>query len=360
MLMIGESVLSLLIVETVDSRDYYITAYLGALTVIILQILKFESEPSHSDGHALWRSMEAAVCFSVLVQILSMGLIAFGVSYKVMLTTIATQVSTDSDYGGSACGDTVYDDDYHRILGGAELCPEDGKGHRLLAAVPTITGQATAALFCGSLAIVVISLEFMLLSHAGFAKNYKRIFKMTDNSEGKHIDLPLLFIGSAKVLIILFTATISQWEIDPTSLTIFGFIIVSALAVSRVVCWGLVHRKEQLKRLMSIAKERAKVSTKGAAQAVKRATSKVAASIASSRHSEAASITDYDRAVWDSSFDAIVVTDPTGIIRHVNHTCLMVSCGSTSLPSHANPCRIRTLMLVDLSPLLGFRLRRCK
>ena len=86
--MIGESILSLLIVETVEAKEYYIICLLGCLTVIILQMLKYESEPAHADGHALWRSMTAATVYSGLVQVLSMGLVAFGVSYKLMLKDV--------------------------------------------------------------------------------------------------------------------------------------------------------------------------------------------------------------------------------------------------------------------------------
>jgi hypothetical protein len=327
MLMIGESVLSLLIVDTAESKQYYTTAYLGVLTVILLQILKFESEPSHSDGHALWRSMEAAVCFSLLIQILSIGLIAFGVSYKVTLTIIAAEAASGGDYDD---GCSTYNDDAHRLLAGGESCPGEG---RRLAGVPAITNQASAAVFCSSLSIILISLEFMLLTHAGVKKNYRRLFKRLEHNDWKHVDFPLLFIGLAKVMIILFTATMSQWETDPTTITVMGFFIVSAFAISRVVCWGLVHKNEEIKRFMSLAKKK----TSGAAlAAVKKSASIVhhaaaaaatAASIGgNSRHSEAASITDHDKVVWDTSFDAIVVTDPSGVMRHVNQTCLQVSC----------------------------------
>ena len=51
--MIGEGILSLLIVETVELRDYYIITTFGVLTIIFIQILKFESEPTHAEGHAM-------------------------------------------------------------------------------------------------------------------------------------------------------------------------------------------------------------------------------------------------------------------------------------------------------------------
>lgn len=50
LLMIGEGILSLLIVVPAETPDYYIITTFGVLTVIFVQILKFESEPSHAEG----------------------------------------------------------------------------------------------------------------------------------------------------------------------------------------------------------------------------------------------------------------------------------------------------------------------
>jgi hypothetical protein len=78
----------LLIVGTGEVEEYYANAAVGSLTIIVIQLLKYESEPSHADGHDLWRSMFAAQLFSVLIQLLSMRLTAFGVSYKIMLSKV--------------------------------------------------------------------------------------------------------------------------------------------------------------------------------------------------------------------------------------------------------------------------------
>ena len=56
----SESVLSLMIVETTESRDYYLIATLCCVSIFFLQALKFESEPSHADGHALYRNFRNA------------------------------------------------------------------------------------------------------------------------------------------------------------------------------------------------------------------------------------------------------------------------------------------------------------
>ena len=53
MLMIGEGVLSLLIVATVETREYDIIVFCGLVTIIFLFVLKTESEPSDPSKHAL-------------------------------------------------------------------------------------------------------------------------------------------------------------------------------------------------------------------------------------------------------------------------------------------------------------------
>ncbi len=53
MLMIGEGVLSLLIIETIETPSYYDVVEFGLLTMIFIHVLKSESEPQHSSKHAM-------------------------------------------------------------------------------------------------------------------------------------------------------------------------------------------------------------------------------------------------------------------------------------------------------------------
>ena len=53
MLMIGEGVLSLLVIETVEVTDYYVVVMCGMLTMIFIYVLKTESEPHDSSTHAM-------------------------------------------------------------------------------------------------------------------------------------------------------------------------------------------------------------------------------------------------------------------------------------------------------------------
>ena len=53
MLMIGEGVLPLLIIDTVETRSYFDVVVFGLLTMIFIHVLKTESEPTDSSEHAL-------------------------------------------------------------------------------------------------------------------------------------------------------------------------------------------------------------------------------------------------------------------------------------------------------------------
>lgn len=298
--------MSLLIVETIESREYYTIAGLGCLTVIVLQMLKFESEPSTADGHALWRSTTAATLFSLLIQLLSMSLISFGVSYKIMLTTVYK----------------------------AELAAEISAltEHRRLAGVPTISDEATATLFCISLVVVLLSLEFMLATHKGVTKSYQLLFHEIESIDMKTMNWPLMMISIFKVCIFIFTATISLYDTDPTQVTVFGFLVVVAMSIARIVGWGFIHHQEDIKDAMTfltsqttgvgrnivqvthtMAKKTLEVTSKTLEGATFQSTS-------TRLHSTKDDELTIDRALWETSFDAVIVTDRLGIMKYVNNT----------------------------------------
>ena len=109
------------------------------LTMIFIQIIKFESAPSHAEEHALFRSVASAYAYSYVIQILSLSLIAFGVSYKILLKN---------------------------ELAAAEKAAKEGydTASRLLAADIKITPETAATLFSGGLTATLISLELLTLT----------------------------------------------------------------------------------------------------------------------------------------------------------------------------------------------------
>ncbi|KAL7544786.1 hypothetical protein ACHAWF_008149 [Thalassiosira exigua] len=66
LLMIGEGILSLLVVETVESTDYLVITTFGTLTIIFVQMLTFEGQPHHTEDHALCEE-DVCLCQSFLL-----------------------------------------------------------------------------------------------------------------------------------------------------------------------------------------------------------------------------------------------------------------------------------------------------
>eukprot|EP00551_Chaetoceros_affinis_P003707 CAMPEP_0203649562 /NCGR_PEP_ID=MMETSP0088-20131115/22175_1 /ASSEMBLY_ACC=CAM_ASM_001087 /TAXON_ID=426623 /ORGANISM="Chaetoceros affinis, Strain CCMP159" /LENGTH=139 /DNA_ID=CAMNT_0050508013 /DNA_START=1 /DNA_END=417 /DNA_ORIENTATION=+ len=109
MLMLGESVLSLLIVEISDDvPEFYVTFFVGVVSVILLQYLYFKSQPHDPDEHALNRSRFSAWAFAWLIEFYSIALILVGVSYKMLLTEYQyaevkeAEVEYDTNYSKSS------------------------------------------------------------------------------------------------------------------------------------------------------------------------------------------------------------------------------------------------------------------
>mmetsp|Transcript_19003 Transcript_19003/g.26753 ORF Transcript_19003/g.26753 Transcript_19003/m.26753 type:complete len:337 (+) Transcript_19003:1-1011(+) len=91
MLMLGESILSLLIVNDVPSSQdyvakYYTTFYVGVVSVTLLQYLYFKSQPHSADHHAMRRTRISGFSYGWITQLYSAALIVVGVSYKMILT----------------------------------------------------------------------------------------------------------------------------------------------------------------------------------------------------------------------------------------------------------------------------------
>lgn len=238
MLLIGEAVLSLLIVETSVSAGYYVIAIFGVLTVVLLEVLKFETEPSHAEGHALWRSLRSAMLYGLLIQVLSMALIAYGVSYKLFLKAV---VKYDKQAG--------YEDNTNNR-------------DRMLAPVPDVADEASAALFSSSLSIVLISLELMLLTHNGVKQAYGHLlWKRPGHGGNRALNWTMIVITAFKLCVLLFTLTLSLWEDDPTVLTFCGFAIMTIMTITRLLGWTVVEDPEEPSEVVGIDAQGGEKST---------------------------------------------------------------------------------------------------
>jgi Bacterial low temperature requirement A protein (LtrA) len=224
MLMLGESVLSLLIVEPTELSHYYVTACVGIVTVIFLQALKFDSEPSNADNHCLWRGVKASYVYSLLIQLLSVSLIGFGVSFKVMLATIYKE----GDY---------YNAD------------EENRRFRALVALPEITFLAIKCLYCGSLTAVLVSIELLASSHKGFREQY-RLFLSHDKTGYRNIHWRVVLVTSVKLLLLLFIATLPLWLRNHRALTGLGLAVTVVFTVLRIIDWGVETDHHGVKKII--------------------------------------------------------------------------------------------------------------
>jgi len=105
MLMLGESILSIILTPAVQRRRYFIAFTTGIVTVQIMQLVHFESEEFDPSQHALSRKLRAGRIWLQLMAVYSISLIAFGVGLKAHLYYIVCNDGADYGYGGSFYGD---------------------------------------------------------------------------------------------------------------------------------------------------------------------------------------------------------------------------------------------------------------
>jgi hypothetical protein len=195
MLMLGESVFSLLIVEVPnDSSEFYTAFFCGMLTVILLQYLHFRSQPHHADDHALRRHKDAGIWWNNFNHVYSFFLVCLGADYTFFLTDFS-----ESDAAHR-----------RRLAGGESLYDSEDVLVR------------AAHLYSASLAIIFFCLDVMTLLHLGVNESQNRcICKAKKRTNVKGITLIVL-----RISMLAFTATMGLWLTDPANLAILGVVCV--------------------------------------------------------------------------------------------------------------------------------------
>ena len=237
MLMIGESVLSLLIVPVVSTIRYYEIFVAGILGVIFLEYLHVRSQPHEPDHHAMRRKKSAAMIFVNAMNLYSLSLVVFGACLKMFLYEIVYEQDSS---------DKRYLHEVVRLLAGGESAALrfDTDDRR----------QWEAHLFSGSLSLIFACMDIMTLAHSGLDAGRER-FQSGDKVHGTL----LLFFRSA---IIVFTATLSQYETNPVNLTLIGLFVI-LFQVSLRLIGSLVYppddeerESKEIDRLAMITKAR--------------------------------------------------------------------------------------------------------
>ena len=213
MLMLGESILSLLIVPT-QQGDYYKAFFCGILSITILQVLHFQSQPHEADGHALRRSRRGGVIFILFGQMYSAALIVLGTCYKMILFEFV--FAQDAGEAHRLLQDVGYS---------AEEIAQDADLHRYLAASgPPIDDvevrqQHVAHYFCVSMALVWLCLDVMLVAHKGIAFNIKRCSESRGNNSQQSLAIGMTVIRGS---LIVFFGTMGFYITEPTLLSFLG------------------------------------------------------------------------------------------------------------------------------------------
>lgn len=196
MLMLGESILSILIVDfPEESPGFNATFYSAVITTILLQYLHFQSQPNKADQHALRRHKDAGVTWHVVQHIYSFAFVSLGASFTFFLTDASFAAASNSGEG-------------HRLLEGAATTSYDSYTMRSTAAV----------LFSGSLAVIFFCLDSMILLHLGVNEAYGRcVCKETKTKNTKGMGLVLI-----RGAILVFTATLFLWQTQPEFLSVIA------------------------------------------------------------------------------------------------------------------------------------------
>jgi len=224
MLMLGESILSLLIVNDISRKneaEYYFTFYLGIVSVTLIQFLYFKSQPHDADHHALRRTKTSGFIFTIWLQVYSAALIVVGTSYKMLLLEytseyaneqsnvvkkVGNSVVGDGDDGGGGGGG----DEQSRVLYGATKYYFTTQERR----------QRIANLYCFGLAFVFLSLDLMNVAHTGLKISTTRCHNPVD---GKFRIKALILVVMSRVVILAFVVTLSQYVTDPEYVALIGF-----------------------------------------------------------------------------------------------------------------------------------------
>jgi hypothetical protein len=186
MLVLGESVLSLLIVDTPDDAyDYFVTFIVGILSIIMLQYLHFRSHPRDPDHHAMRRHIKSGVIYTTLLQIYSTSLVVLGASYKMLLY------------------------EYVYVEAGAKTSAAfkfDAVERK----------QRVAYFFSASMATVFLCLDGIIFSHQGFQIREER------SRETRTLQLVGISLALSRCILIVFVVTMGLYVTKPRAVAGIG------------------------------------------------------------------------------------------------------------------------------------------
>jgi len=228
MLVLGESVLSLLIVDG-EGGSYHRTLYLGMITVVLLQLLHFQSQPHDPNAHAFRRHKNAGISYSIVASFYFAALIAVGASYKLLL--YSTNVKDyDSDYDSRRL--LLVSNDHRWLAGGGDDkgCGPAGYEQQ----------ENIAYLFSGAMATVFVCLELMAVAHVGMkallskCKYRDGICPATgEMTNGRYNIKGICFVVVPRFAITIFVASLGFWETNQAAMAGIGLAAVIGQLITR-------------------------------------------------------------------------------------------------------------------------------
>jgi hypothetical protein len=202
MLLLGESILSILIVPTSSSLAYRLSFYSGIISIVLLQYCHYKYQPHSPSRHAFRRSVRGGTMYYVILIIYCHALVAVGTAYKMFLT----QYAYEDSFNNKKLRHLVTTLMSRNLSGAGDEIKYDAK-HK----------KAVANLFCISMAVLWVCLEAMWVAHSGRGK----YLAFVRSKQG-------LFCGILRASIVILMGTISQYTIVPEQVALIGLALICA------------------------------------------------------------------------------------------------------------------------------------
>jgi hypothetical protein len=198
MLMLGESIFSLVVEDVSESEGFFTTFYCGLVIVIFLMYIHFKNQPMEAERHVLVNSKNRALISTMVQTLYSASLVGMGAGLTLFLKTFATKQS------------------YRRwlsfVLEGRILA---GGGDQLYS--PYEMKERAASVFSISLGMVLICVDTLTFLHVGLDQTLETLRKK--DSKTKFL---VPFFTLMRLFLTIFVLTLCLWNTSAEQLAGIG------------------------------------------------------------------------------------------------------------------------------------------
>lgn len=218
MLILGESVLSIIFQANPDVGRYYLAFFTSLLIVQMLQLVHFSSEEFDPRAHALSRSQVAGYAWLELMSAYSISLISLGVGLKTQLDSV---VCEDPDTPNVTSDGSVY------------FCPY----------VP----RKYTTLLCGAFVAQYIFSQVSIPLHEGLKIYFRHFFDFSQHTAYVVVGIKVITVG-AVVALGCYPGDLRSFEI---LLVVASVMLIQSLVQTQENMIVYVRRDEERSRKMS-------------------------------------------------------------------------------------------------------------